>query len=241
MITKHLPGNSTSDRMVERVFKGRELWRAQPATPGPRRQAIGDFICISQSLGSGGSEVAALLGEKLGWPVLDRQVLHAMAGDDYAREQLYRALDEHDLGWFTEACRALMDNAFRKNDYFHRLVQTVVYMARQGPAVFVGRGTDLILPQDRGVRARIVAPLQQRIACVARENDLTEREAAEAITSKERDRAEWVRNHFHITADDPSRYDLVLNLGRLSAAQAAELILAAHNMRAAEKSAAGKR
>ena len=148
--------NRTSDpglsKIVEKQMRNWEISRAQQVGTLKRGEAeVADFVTISNIVGAGGNEVAALLAEELNWPVFDRQILSTMAGDDDVRTRLYRSMDERDLGWFENVFRSLMQEEFRKNDYFHSLTETILCLARQGPAIFVGRSDSLrhVPPRDR--------------------------------------------------------------------------------------------
>jgi len=205
------------------------LARAQRAADEPRTdkpaRGVFDFVSISREIGSGGFEVAATLGERLGWPVFDKQILQAMAGDDKVRARLYEAMDERDETWLESVMRWLMQGELRRDDYFHRLSETVLALARQSHAVFLGRGTDLILPREAGLRVRIVAPEKQRVQTLARRNGWDAKAAAAELERIGAERTDFIRNHFGKDEADPLRFDLTLNTGRMTPAQAVELIV----------------
>ncbi len=164
-----MPSNPSGARsevakIVEKQMRNWELSRAQRVPPQPYAPPcdVCDFVCISRAVGSGGSQVATLLGEQLGWPMFDREILQVMARDDKVRTRLFEHLDERDVGWLEDAVRWLIRGASRPEDYFHRLTETILALARQGRAVFLGRGADLILPRDRGLRVRIIASIGRR-------------------------------------------------------------------------------
>ena len=106
-------------------------------------------------------------------------------------------------------------------------------LAQQSRCIFLGRGADLILPQGRGLRVRMVASLSTRIQSMAASRARTEAEARVAIEAEEHARLEYFRRHFHASPDDLLRHDLVVNLDRLSAAEVVDLVVAAHRHRAA--------
>jgi cytidylate kinase len=202
---------------------------AEPAAAKP----VQPFVAISRLVGAGGYEVAALLGEKLGWPVFDKEILRTMAGDDRVRARLYESMDERDESWLEGVMRWLVQGEFRRDDYFHRLGETVLALARRSPVIFLGRGADLMLPQDCGLRVGIVAPLEQRVKTYAQRNQTDEKAAEAEMERIARERDEFIRNHFGRDPADPLRFDLILNLGRISAVQAVELILSALHQRGA--------
>jgi len=228
MSTRIWDSHAVSAKQLDKQMLAWEFaCRQRQAAPASQRPTVEDFICISRQVGAGGRAIATLLGERLGWAVFDQQLLHLMAGDDAVRERIYTSMDERDVGWFEQAARSLMDPKFARNDYFHRLTETVLTLARQGHAVFLGRGAAFMLPSDAGFRVRIVAPLDKRLAEFARKSGLSSSAAGEEITRLERERNEFVWAHFHKRVDDPLLHDLTLNVARLTPARAVEVILSA--------------
>jgi hypothetical protein len=223
-------GPSDVGRIVEKQMRNWELARAQHL--GQRRAAaappdVADFVTISRTLASGGSEVAALLGERLHWPVFDRELLHAMAGDDQVRARVYAQLDERDESWIEGAMHWIIAGELRTDDYFRRLSETILALARQGRAVFLGRAADLILPRAHGLRIRITAPLAPRAQAFARENNIPEALARDQLERIDHQREDFRRRHFGPTANDDTRQDLLLNLANFGPPQAVDVIVAA--------------
>lgn len=226
-------------KLVERQMRHWELAKSQRG-PEPRVAAVEDFITVSRQVGAGGSEVASELAERLAWPLFDRDILREMAGEDSVREQIYSSMDERDLGWLEEALRSTLQTDFVKNDYFHQLSRTILALVRQGPAVFLGRAADLILPRDRGFRLRIIAPREKRAARYAARHGLSLPQSLVDIDRIEQQRAEFIRHHFHIEAAEQTRHDLIINLDRIPPHQAVEWVLAAKAMRNAAPAVARK-
>ena len=147
MSSRMISNNPAIARLVERQMRNWELGRDQrldSTLPGTSR--VEEFVCVSRQVGTAGEEVAQALGDRLGWPVFDREILDAMAGDDTVRRQIYESMDSRDLSWWEETLRSLMQSEFVRNDYFKKLTETLLSLARQGSCVFLGRGADLLLP-----------------------------------------------------------------------------------------------
>jgi hypothetical protein len=220
------PRRDSAAKLVERQMRNWELARAQrPSTASPVRTEVEEFIAISRAVGAGGLEVATGLGEALRWPVFDREILEIMAGDDELRRQIYASMDERDMGWCEETLQVLLRPEFIKNDYFRRLTETVLTLARQGNAVFLGRGADLILPLHIGFRIRLVASLETCAANYAKRHSLLPEDAKKEIARVERERDEFIQRHFQAEPADQTRHDLTLNLDRFTAEQAVDVVL----------------
>jgi cytidylate kinase len=211
---------------------GQPRTRALPSRPATApREEVHDFITISNDIGGGGGDVVAMLGERLGWPVFDRDILTSMANEDKMRERLYESLDERDITWLEETAQSLIHTDFEKNDYFHRLTETLLGLAHQGPAVFVGRASDLILPRRIGLRIKLIVSEERRIQNFAEHNEMTPKEASRKIERINRDRAGFIYKNFQVDLNDPMRFDLLINLERYSPAQSVDLIVAAAGVR----------
>ena len=218
-------------RLVERQMRNWELARAQRlAKVGPQPAAVEEFVCVPRQIGTDGEKVATLLGEWLGGPVFGREILEAMAGDDEVRRQIYASMDQRDLGWWEEALRSLMQTEFVRNDYFKRLSETVYSLARQGSCVFLGRGADLLLPDDLGFRVRLVAPESYRIDTLAAGGVLTRKEARQTMERVQQQRDRFFVRHFGLPADAPDRFDMTINVSRVPHEEAAKLILQARSI-----------
>lgn len=220
-------------KLVERQMRNVELLRTkQPRHDAPaQRPAVRDFVAISRQVASGGRRVACLLAERLGWPVFDAQILQHMAGDDEVRRELYAHLDEHDQTWLTDMLGWLIQGEVRQHEYFHRLTQTVLALARQSSGVFVGRGADLILPRSIGLRVRIVAPAELRLRFYIEQTGLDPKRAKVEMDRLEEQRVAFVKHNFRRDPEDATRYDLTICLEHYSPEQAVDIIFAAMKAR----------
>ena len=227
-MTTNISNTPAMAKIVNQQMRNWELAKTQKtAVETPTVTGVRDFICISREVGAGGADLGRKLAEKLGWPIFDREVLQFMAGDNELRENIYKSMDEHDLNWLEEMLRSVLQPNFEKDDYLRQLGKTVLSLARQGPAIFIGRGADQLLPRDAGLRIRIIAPFEQRVRRLMVRQSLTEQDAKRELENLEHERARFIHRHFHVDVTDPHNYDVVLNLTVLAEESAVELIDAA--------------
>ncbi len=221
------------ERILERQLRQWEISRTQRAAESEADQQKRLWAClsISNAVGAGGSEIAEMLSHRLGWPLFGKSLLQAMAGDDEIRTRIYHSLDERSMGWFEEMLRSLLDKNFSRNDYFRKLNETVLCLAEEGHTIFLGRFTDLILPRDRGLRVKVVASLEYRVANFARHSGVSLEEARESVERIEAERADFIRRHFRVEPCDQARFDLMVNSEWFTTEQAVELILTAMRCR----------
>lgn len=211
--------------VVERQMRNWEIAHRQvlPAD-APEVPRVQPFVTVSRMVGSGGATVARKLAERIGWPLFDREVLQFMAGDDAVRKRLYETMDERDVGFVEESLRAFAISEIKRNDYFHRLTETALTIARKGHAVFLGRGVDLILPRDAGLRVRIVSVPAACASNYAAQHGLDAVRAAREIERIEQERAAFLRSHFSASLDSPDRFDLTFNMASVTCEETVEQI-----------------
>lgn len=219
------------NHVVERQMRNWEISRRQrleDALPQPR--PVADFICISREVGSGGREVAEWVAQRMEWPLFDREILDLMANHDEVRKRVYESLDERDLSWVEETLRSFVDASFARNDFFRRLSETVLSLARKANAVFLGRGASLVLPRQAGFRVRIIAPMEDRVMRFAERRHLAVDAARQEVLRLDQERREYIRQYFKTDEFNLLRFDLLVNMSRYTPATAGELILAAHRL-----------
>jgi cytidylate kinase len=111
--------------------------------------------------------------------------------------------------------------------YVSQLARIVLAAARGAHCVFVGRGAQFMLPRDRGLAVRLVAPERFRVERIMRLEGRSAADARQRVEQLDRGRAEFVERFFHHAVADPHLYDLVINTERWGMEGAAEQIAAA--------------
>jgi cytidylate kinase len=98
----------------------------------------------------------------------------------------------------------------------------------QGNVVVVGRGGQVILRDLPDVlHVRIMAPLELRIRRHAERAGLTEAAAREAVLTRDKASADFVKYYYDADVADSTLYDLIINTGKLTPSAAADLIIGA--------------
>jgi cytidylate kinase len=193
------------------------------------------FVTISREAGAGGSEVARLVGQRLGWEVLDKNLLDRVADRFHVPRRMLDLVDETKSNWVYDVLGTWMDSKLVPHEKYAAYVTRVVQaVARTGGCVFVGRGAQFLLPREKVLAVRIVAPEKFRIARIMQQQNLSAAEGRRWMIETDDGRREFVAEHFHHPIDDPHLYDLVLNTERLEIAGAAALVLAAMGKRGVE-------
>lgn len=211
---------------------------AENATPSqsPRMRAI----TVSRQYGSGGGEIARLLAESLGWRLIDHEVVvgvarelgvsldEAEAQDERSESLITRLLASMSLAYPNEGGDLAESPESRAAAYQEALRRVVVAAADEGNVVIVGRASQVVLADRRDVlHVRVVAPLPKRVTYVARREALTDEQARARIQDKDQNRIKSLQARFHRHPDEASLYDLTINTGVLTLADAVDLICSA--------------
>jgi cytidylate kinase len=210
------------DAQVQRWLGERKRVGAPPAAPPP-------VVTISREFGAQGAAVARLDADRLAFAFWNRELLGAIAAHAHVDAAAMERFDEHHPSALAETVSGLIPGPSRVGqlDYARELTVVVRDIVARGGAVLVGRGLNFMLDPSRGVRVRVVAPLEQRVRALAEREHLSLDSARAAIAEADLDRRAFVRDLYGRDIDDPTGYDLWINTGTVTLETAAELIVSA--------------
>lgn len=198
-------------------------------------------ITISREYGSGGGEVARRLAERLGWKLIDHEVVVEVAKALGVSEAEAEAHDEHAYNAVDRVLYGLSALSFSvgsstapvslrtDSDLYEKARRSVVERAtKAGNVVIVGRGSQVLLAGRRDVlHVRTVAPLPRRVDYVVRREGLNPVAARARILAKDRERVRFLQNEHGSDPSDPCLYDLVVNTGDVGVDGTVDLVLLA--------------
>jgi cytidylate kinase len=183
-------------------------------------------IAISRQAGANGSAIAGAVGQRLGWPVYDKELIEKIAQELGLRTQLIESVDERRVSWLEECFRSFTpQRQVSKEEYTQHLTRVLLSLAAHGECVIVGRGSAQLLPEATTLRVRLIGPLAARVAAIQKRMGFSAEEAKRWVETTEKQRTQFICDHFHKDANDPTLYDLILNTGRLTVEDCAELIV----------------
>jgi cytidylate kinase len=223
-MTSPLPGVELADRQG----RFREVRRLSEQETPHRAAAEGPWIAISRELGSGGGDLARLLGESLGWHVYDRELLAAVAAETHNNAFELERFDEKGVREVGEyiAPFILHDDPGQARVLIG-LRRVIHRIGREGKAVFVGRCANFVLHPAGGLRVRAVGAAAQRAEAIARAEGIAIHEARRRVAESDAAQREFIRQAFQREIEDPAAYDLVLSPLALGLPAAKAAILAA--------------
>lgn len=194
-------------------------------------------ITISRSYGAGGAALARLLGERMDFPVWDRELVQAIANERGGDARMMATLDERRRSQVDETVRSLilgMDQTNHK--YFRSLMRVVRTLSQHGSSIIVGRGANFALSPERALRVRVDAPIEWRAARFVHREGWDLETARREVVRKDAERCDFVRHHFRSDVEDAANYDLTVNPEYLSLPRMAELVQSAYEGRFAKAS-----
>jgi cytidylate kinase len=222
------------EKIIERQAKFWEVQHRAAAEGGDEaRQEMaqlseGPWITVSKQWGSGGDDVARRIAEELGWQAFDREILTDIARNTKMMRTVLSRLDERAIGAFNDyMTQLLVPHDPGQITYLQEMTRVIWGLARQGRAVILGRGANWILKPEYGLRLRVVASLEERVARVADKEGLSIGDAEKQVRGHDAEQIAFIRQVFDRDINDPLGYDLMLNLASLDIDQAAKIAITA--------------
>lgn len=206
-------------------------------------------VTISREYGSGGGEIAARLAERLGWQLIDHEVVVQVA------QSLGVSVEEAEV--HDERAESLASRIITSLQMIQPLVPVVspVPMATDpmayqdalqhvidgaiatGHVVIVGRGAQVLLARRRDVfHVRIIAPLESRIAYVMQREGLDAAAAQARVQLKDRDRLRYLQSQYNLNPENAHLYDIVVNTAILDLDSAVDILVLALERKAMQLS-----
>ena len=189
------------------------------------------WITVSRTLGANGTEVARRVADELGYQIYDTEAITRMA-QALGFPESVREADEKVPSIFQRLF------SHKPTVYFDRLYSVIYELAKQGDAVFLGRGSHVLLRAfDCALHVRVIASAERRIRTLI-DRGFGREEAARLIKQSDDERGGFIKFAFGVDWEDPGLYDLVLNMDKLSVGLAVTAVVSlARSNQIAEASA----
>jgi cytidylate kinase len=176
------------------------------------------WITFSRKMGTKGSEIAKRVASEIGYRLYDTKAINHMAKELGVLGSV-REVDEK--------TPSILQRMFSQKPmvYLERLYSVIYELAKQGNAVFLGRGSHILLRDfPCALHIRVTASLEKRIRTLM-DQGLNHEAAARAIKHSDHERSAFVKFAFGVDWGDPERYDLVLNMDKLSVPMGVSTVL----------------
>jgi CMP/dCMP kinase len=200
------------------------------------------LVTITREYGSLGDEIAHAVAARLNVPLVDQDIITALAIRLSVPEKVISRLEEREGSLVTEIVRDFQglfplvnasvterkEHEVDEAEYVSAVRQTIEEAARDGNGVFLGRGATFVLAdRDAVVHVLITAPLALRVERVQAAATLSQQDAERRIQQVDSDRRRYLRRMFRVEWLDVQHYHLVVNTGRLTLDRATGIICAA--------------
>lgn len=196
-----------------------------------------DLITVSREFGAGGSDFAVELGNRLGWPVLDQDIIRRVAQRLKLQVKAVERLDEHPPNWLARVTSALLiappempvgidtPHMLHMDSVAEAAQSVIVEAAQNPPLIIVGHSGQNIFATRRGaLHVRLVAPLESRVERLRARFGWDHDTAVDRARHIDADRAAYAQRYYHREWGDPLLYHVVIDTGRVSIAEAVKMI-----------------
>ena len=190
-------------------------------------------ITIGRQLGSGGRRIGHLLAEKLGIKYFDREILTIAAHESGYDEAIFARKDEK-KGFISHAWHSLSPIIGAGDYYVNQLSDEKLFKlqsdairkaAAKESCLFIGRAADYVLRDHAQlVSVFISADLEERVRCICKRRNLTEKQARRLLESVDNKRADFYNFYSPKTWGEAASYDLCINSGFLGYEGTAEVL-----------------
>ena len=191
-------------------------------------------ITLSRQSGAGAHVVAEHLCQILQaeapdppgvWTVFDRNLVEKVLDEHHLPTRMAKFMPEDRISEISDTMDELFGLHPPSWTLVHKSTDTILHLAELGNVIIIGRGAAAITSKMTNVfHVRLVAPIETRIAYVARVRGITPKAATTILRQEDLGRQRYMRKYFGRNVEDPLLYHLVINTGFVSYEQAARLI-----------------
>lgn len=192
---------------------------------GQSPQARFTNVWISREAGSGSDLIAHQVADRLGWTIYNEEIVEIISRRMQISPDLVRTLDELAPGMIQDWLLPLREHHYAPQEtYLEHLEHLLHEVGKLGDAVIVGRGAGFLLPPERTLRIRLVAPLSNRSARLADRMGVSQRTARRAAKDLDRRRRQFDWSLYRKNSDDPLNYHMTLDTTALGIPLCTDLI-----------------
>ncbi len=199
-------------------------------TPVGLRRAV----TISRQAGCGAVHIAEKLAAHLQqnapppnapWTIFDRNLMDQVLADHNLPAYLAKTLPEDRMSALEDMIAELVGARPAVQKLVLQTAETVLKFADLGGVVIIGRGGNIITSKlSHVLHVRLVAPLDDRIERICRDDKKSPAEARKFCIEEEQSRARYLKTYFNADINDPLGYHLTINTSLVGYENTAKLI-----------------
>jgi cytidylate kinase len=191
-------------------------------------------VTLSRQAGCGGLIIADRLAkilqeqapaETAKWTVFDRELMDKVLADHNLPKHLARFLPEDRASQVEDTLADIFGVHPPTQTVVQQTAETLLQLAEIGSVILVGRAGNIVTAKLPNVlHVRLVAPLEDRIERICRDENKSPAEARRFCLEEEQARARYVKTYFHADINDALLYHLVINTSRVGYENTARII-----------------
>jgi len=194
-------------------------------------------ISISRQYGAGGSVVAGLVADRLGYQLVDQAILDEVAREARISIDWVRQMEREAGDWMARLVPKILANKnfvhylpgtstkFDEPRYRAFLQTVIAHMGGRGRVVILGRGAQFVLKSNpAAIRVLLIAEEADRIDSLMARYRLGRAKAVAIARDGEKRRLSFLRAFEAGEPDESRLYHLVINTSLISHQEAAELV-----------------
>ena len=194
-------------------------------------------ITISRQFGTGGHEIGAVLAQRLGVKLLDKQIMNEVASKYGMVEEAVERIGSRNPLWrddFTQFYRQYMAGAEyngqehdqTSHQLFEAQVSAVRKIAAEESCVIIGRcGFYIFRDHPNAMKIFIHADDECRKQRIARRYDISESDAAAMIVDNDYSRELYTKTFTGMNWTDARNYDVAINVRRFGVNGAVDFLM----------------
>jgi cytidylate kinase len=181
-------------------------------------------LTVNREFGSGGGRIAQTVAGWLGWKLLDRDIIDAIAYAAHVDSKVVRQYDEHVDSWLRRINQQAMRSAalaagleLGENSVFDaeemvKISRKIIEEAHaEGNCVIVGRGSQCVLQHKPDVyHVFVYAPYKERILRLRKRLEQGAN-VEQRIRTVDEERAKYLQQYFGKNWCNPHLYDLMIS------------------------------
>ncbi len=195
------------------------------------------IVTVTREFGAGGGAFAKELGARLGWPVLDHDIVHRVAARLRMDDETVEHFDEHPPSLLARVASVLVvpqpelygfppPGGVPDADAIARASTAVIREAGASPPiVVVGHGSECIFAgRPDTLHVFLHAPLATRVRRVVERLRIDPATAPAVLQRADEERQAYVHRYFHRDWREPALYDLQFGTATVPIAEAAAFV-----------------
>lgn len=213
-----------AQEIIQKIVEAELFYEAEHDKLGD--QPAPPLLTISRGFGAQGSSAAAVLAERLGVRLYDRELLTAVVETTKADPALLERLDERTTGLVSNFLHAFfLKNSPSQDDFYHSMIKVILGISHTGGGVIVGRGAHLLLPRRKAFRLRLEGSLAVCSQRISERLNVSLSQSEQMVRQVDHERTQFVKGVYKRFTTAKTYYDMLLNTDMYTPDHIADIVV----------------